>query len=252
MGRTVVVWVLLGALATAVVATVVGWGINQLPALDARVSARKRIWLAVALTVVAALTAAGVSLASSDGSATSAGTPRTAAASGSGTPSTSAPAPSPAPSDPATATTTSSATGDGTAAVTYLYRLPGNSAGQPGPQRGPADVRLGGQRYARSTGMWTQCGGEAVPKVSFFTGHKYQRLVGTLGIADSAPAGLSVQVQVYGDDGVWQWFTVRHGESLPVDLEIGRFGTVALTATSAGDCPDTSKPFVYIGDGGVV
>ncbi|MGA5298725.1 hypothetical protein ACPCHT_02280 [Nucisporomicrobium flavum] len=246
------VWVLLGALAVAVVTTCVGWAVNQLPALDARVSARKRIWLAVALTVVVALTTAGVAVVSSEKSATSAGALPAAAGTGSGMPGTAAPATSTAVSEPATATTTSSATGDGTAAVTYLYRLPGNSAGQPGPQRGPADVRLGGQRYARSTGMWTQCGGQAVPKVSFFTGHKYQRLVGTLGIADSAPAGLSVQVQVYGDDGVWQWFTVRHGESLPVDLEIGRFGTVALTATSAGDCPDTSKPFVYIGDGGVV
>jgi hypothetical protein len=82
-------------------------------------------------------------------------------------------------------------------------------AGGPGPQRRPIDVQLAENRYAHSTGMWTQCGGAAAPEVTFYTGQSYQHLAGTLGIDSSAPDGMSVQVLVYADDGVWQWFNVQ-------------------------------------------
>ena len=86
---------------------------------------------------------------------------------------------------------------------TYLYELPATSAGGPGPQRRPIDVRLAGNRYAHSTGMWTQCGGAAAPQVTFYTGQKYQHLAGTLGVDSSAPGGCPAGKQlVHLRDGV--------------------------------------------------
>jgi NPCBM/NEW2 domain len=134
------------------------------------------------------------------------------------------------------------------AGQTYLYELPATSAGRPGPQRSPIDVQLAGNRYAHSTGMWTQCAGAAAPQVTFYTGQKYQHLAGTLGVDSSAPDGMSVQVLVYADDGVWQWFNVAKDASLPIDLDISRYKKIGLTSSSPGGCP-AGKQLVHLGDG---
>jgi NPCBM/NEW2 domain len=140
------------------------------------------------------------------------------------------------------------ATAAAPAGQTYLYELPGTSAGQPGPQRSPLEVELAGNRYPRSTGMWTQCSGTAVPQVTFYTGQKYQHLAGTLGIDSAAPDGMSVQVQVYADDGLWQWFNIQKDAPLPIDLDISRFTKIGLTSSSSGGCP-AGKQLVHLGDG---
>jgi hypothetical protein len=146
------------------------------------------------------------------------------------------------------AATEGSATATAPAGHTYLYELPATSAGGPGPQRSPVDVQLAGNRYAHSTGMWTQCAGKAVPQVTFYTGQKYQHLAGTLGIDSSAPDDMSAQVLVYADDGVWQWFTVQKDASLPIDLDISRYKKIGLTSSSPGGCP-AGKQLVHLGDG---
>jgi hypothetical protein len=143
---------------------------------------------------------------------------------------------------------TTAGTATAPAGETYLYELPATSAGRPGPQRSPIVVQLAGNRYAHSTGMWTQCAGAAVPQVTFHTGQKYQRLAGTLGIDSSAPDGMSVQVHVYADDGLWRWFTVQKDASLPIDLDISPFKKIGLTSSSAGGCP-AGKQLVHLGDG---
>ena len=130
----------------------------------------------------------------------------------------------------------------------YLFQLPANSAGQPGQQRTPADVTLAGNRYPRSTSMWTGCGGKSVPTVSFWTGGNYHRLAGTLGLVDSAPAGLSVTVYLYGDDGQAQYFTINHGQALPIDLDISSFEKVGFSSLTVDGCPRTGRPLVHLGD----
>jgi hypothetical protein len=59
---------------------------------------------------------------------------------------------------------------------------------------------------------------------------------------------MSVQVLVYADDGVWQWFNVQKDASLPIDLDIGRFKKIGLTSSSPGGCP-AGKQLVHLGDG---
>ena len=64
-------------------------------------------------------------------------------------------------------------------------------------------------------------------------------------------SGMSVQVQIYADGGVWRWFTVNHGQSLPVDLDISPYRSIGLTSSTPDGCPDTGKPLIYFGDAGV-
>ena len=130
----------------------------------------------------------------------------------------------------------------------YLFQLPANSAGQPGQQRTPLDVTLAGNRYQRSTGMWTSCSGKPAPTVSFWTGGTYQHLAGTLGLVDSAPAGLSVTVYFYGDDGQADYFTINHGQTVPIDLDISSFEKVGFSSLTVDGCPRTGKPLVHLGD----
>jgi len=131
---------------------------------------------------------------------------------------------------------------------TYLYELPANSAGQPGQQRRPLDVILAGNHYQHSTSMWTDCTGGGVPTVYFYTAGTYQRLAGTLGIADSAPADMSVTVYLSSENGVVTTYTVNRGQVLPLDLDISRNTRVGFSAASAKGCPHNDKPLVYIGD----
>jgi hypothetical protein len=60
--------VVLASLITALITTIGGWAVNQLPALKSHVSAQVRVDLVIALTVIAGLTAAGISVASSKAS----------------------------------------------------------------------------------------------------------------------------------------------------------------------------------------
>jgi hypothetical protein len=55
-------------------------------------------------------------------------------------------------------------------------------------------------------------------------------------------------VQVYADDGLWQWFTVQKDAPLPVDLDISRFRKIGLTSSSPDGCP-VGEQLVHLGDG---
>ncbi|MEV6344355.1 NPCBM/NEW2 domain-containing protein [Actinoplanes sp. NPDC051851] len=161
---------------------------------------------------------------------------------------TAAPAPPSGSAQPSSVRPSSVRPSSAAVTGTHLYELPATSAGQPGPQRAPLDVTLAGERYPYSTAMWTQCAGTPVPQVTFYTGGKYTRLAGTLGVDDSAPDGMAVQVQVYADDALWKWFEVRKGASLPIDLEISPYQKIGLASSSATGCP-SGEQLVHLGDG---
>lgn len=138
--------------------------------------------------------------------------------------------------------------GAGATTHTYLYQLPVNSAGQQGQQRKPLDVVLAGNHYTHSTGMWANCAGRSVPTTSYHPGGKYEHLAGTLGIVQSAPAGMSVTVYLSGDDSFLGAFTVNHDQTLPLDLDISRYQSIGFYASATGGCPRTDTPLVYLGD----
>jgi hypothetical protein len=134
------------------------------------------------------------------------------------------------------------------AAHTYLYQLPVNSAGQRGQQRKPLDVVLAGNHYTHSTGMWASCAGKTVPTTEYHPGGKYQHLAGTLGIVQSAPAGMSVRVYISGDNSAAGSFTVTHDQTMPIDLDISSYQSISFDVSTTDGCPQTDKPLVYIGD----
>ncbi|MEV6306644.1 hypothetical protein AB0M02_45110 [Actinoplanes sp. NPDC051861] len=135
-----------------------------------------------------------------------------------------------------------------TSAGTYLYDLPGNSAGQRGSQREPRDVTLAGSRYPHST-LMTACSGYVPAPVRFHPGTKYQRLVGELGIAEPAEPAASATVALYADGKVWQGYVVGAGQTVPIDLDISRFAAIEVRVISVGGCYTAAAPQVYLGDG---
>jgi NPCBM/NEW2 domain-containing protein len=148
----------------------------------------------------------------------------------------------------ATPTTPASSPSKTAANQIRLYTLPGNAAGQLGRQREAFDATLAGQRYPESTGIWVQCSSQPSVMVTFYVGGTYQKLSAIAGVADLAPPDMTVTIQVYADGGLWKWFGVTRDQSLPIDLDIGGYKTIGLTASTPARCPSSTKPLAYLGD----
>ena len=240
--------VVLASLITALITTVGGWAVNQLPALKSHVSARVRVGLAIALTVIAGLTAAGISVASSRASA---GGPDTARApvTPTSTPASSLPASYSGAPDPqsssAADTLSESATGKSAATTDF----PPGPEPTPPPKRpsGPrsmfvadfddsdvgsssnsyhvGSVDLDGRTYSRSS--LPTCYYDDT-STEFTLHRKWTRFSALVGIKDQAQSDYSATVTIYRDGNLWkQPLTVKVGSPEPVKIDVT--GVLKLT-----------------------